>query len=80
MKSSHLGSILARYDETVKEKYIEEGRRIGLDEGVSLGEIKAREEEDIRIAHWMLNKNMSVEDIMELTGLSLDKINSLNGK
>ena len=64
-----------------KERFLEQGRLIGLDEGVKLGRYKGREEGDeeraIFVARWMLDKGMSIDDIKEATGLSIDKINSL---
>lgn len=67
--------------EEVREKYLEEGRLIGLDMGVKLGKYQGREEGDekraIFVAKWMLAKDMSIDEIKEATGLSIDKINSL---
>ena len=48
---------------------IEKGRKEGIDDG--------KKEEKINIATKLLNKNMSIEEIMEITGLSKQKILNL---
>ena len=51
----------------------EEGYTSGINDGISKGENK----KSIEIAKNMLNKNMSIEDISEITGLSIEEINKL---
>ena len=73
MGSSHLSSILERekenYKKEVREEFIEKGIKIGFDIG--------HERKGISIAKKMLGKDMSIDDISEATGLSVEKINSL---
>ena len=52
---------------------IEEGRSIGLEEGKSIG-IKEKAKE---IAQNLLNKKMSIEDISEVTGLTIKEIKKI---
>ncbi len=52
---------------------IEEGRSIGLEEGKSIG-IKEKAKE---IAQNLLNKKMSIEDISEVTGLTIKEIEKI---
>ena len=88
MESSHLSSILDRYFEKGRDEGNEEVRFLGIGIGVVLGRKKGREEgrkegrEEgaISFARWMLNRDMSVDDIKDATGLSMEKINSLKGK
>ena len=80
MESSYLGSILDRYYEKDREEAKEEGRLIGIGEGIELGEYKGDEKRAIFVARWMLEKDMSIDDIREATNLSMEKINSLKGK
>ena len=73
MGSSHLSSILERekenYKKEVIDEFIEKGIKIGFDIGY--------ERKGISIARKMLERDMSIEDISEATGLSVEKINSL---
>lgn len=77
MGSGHLSSILARekenYRKEVREEFIEEG----ISKGIDIGFEKGDENRAISIAKWMLGRDMSVDDISEATGLSVEKINSL---
>ena len=77
MGSGHLSSIMARekenYKKEVREEFIEEG----ISKGIDIGYEKGDENRAIFIAKWMLEKDMSIEDISEATGLSVEKINSL---
>ena len=78
MGSSHLSSILKRqnekYRKEVREEFIEEG----IGKGINIGFDKGDENRAISVAQWMLKKGMSIEDIKEATGLSIEKINSLS--
>lgn len=51
------------------KKFIETHREEGREEG--------DERRAVSVAYWMLNRNMSMEDIKEATGLSMSKINQL---
>ena len=52
-----------------KEEGIEQGYTSGINDGIS--------KEKVSIAKNMLNKNMSIEDISEITGLSIEEIKKL---
>ena len=52
-----------------KEEGIEQGYTSGINDGIS--------KEKVSIAKNMLNKNMSMEDISDITGLSIEEINKL---
>lgn len=49
----------------------------GKAEGMVEGEVKGKNERNIEIAKKMLKKCMKIEDIIELTGLSQEKIENL---
>ena len=51
----------------------ENGYKSGINDGISKGENK----KSIEIAKNMLKKNMSIEDISDITGLSIEEINKL---
>lgn len=80
-ESSHLASIVERTTVEMREEAKKEGELIGIGEGVRLGWKEGMEEGDekraISVAKWMLEKEMSIEDIQEATGLSINKINSI---
>ena len=46
---------------------------IGIDKGINQG----KKEEKIEIAKMMLQKNMKVKDIADITGLSIEEIKAL---
>ena len=46
---------------------------IGIDKGINQG----KKEEKIEIAKMMLQKNMNVKDIADITGLSIEEIEGL---
>ena len=56
-----------------KEEGISQGYTSGINDGISKGENK----KSIEIAKNMLKKNMSIEDISDITGLSIEEINEL---
>ena len=56
-----------------KEEGIEQGYTSGINDGISKGENK----KSIEIAKNMLKKNMSIEDISDITGLSIEEIKKL---
>ena len=70
-----------KFDELVKinelESAINEGKAIGFEDGEKSGIIKGTNKRNIEIAKNMLKKNMSLEDISEITGLSIENIKKL---
>ena len=56
-----------------KEEGISQGYTSGINDGISKGENK----KSIEIAKNMLKKNISIEDISDITGLSIEEINKL---
>ena len=56
-----------------KEEGISQGYTSGINDGISKGENK----KSIEIAKNMLKKNMPIENISDITGLSIEKINKL---
>ena len=56
-----------------KEEGISQGYTSGMNDGISKGKNK----KSIEIAKNMLKKNMSIEDISDITGLSIEEINKL---
>ena len=56
-----------------KEEGISQGYTSGINDGISKGKNK----KSIEIAKNMLRKNMSIEDISDITGLSIEEINKL---
>ena len=79
-----------KFDELVKinelESAINEGKAIGFEDGKAAGFedgeksgiIKGTNNTKIEIAKNMLKKNMSLEDISEITGLSIENIQNIN--
>jgi predicted transposase/invertase (TIGR01784 family) len=67
---------LRTYEEERKMPYITSVEQIGYDRGLKQGQ----EEKAIAIALNMLQKNMSVETISELTGLTLQQIQTLQAQ
>ena len=59
------------------EEIREESRKKGLEEGRIEGKKEGQKETTIKIAKSILSKNMSDEDIMEITNLTLDELNEL---
>lgn len=56
------------------KKGIEEGIREGIREGLKQGIQEGIKEEKVNIAKNMLNKNMDISTIIEITGLSKEYI------
>ena len=73
MGSSHLSSIIERTSGDIRE----EAKKEGLEKGIKIGFDIGYERKGISIARKMLERGMSIEDISEATGLSVEKINSL---
>ena len=55
----------------------QEGLQEGRQEGRQEGELKGRQEEKLGIAHNLLQKKMSYEDIADATGLSSEEVKKL---
>ena len=62
-------------DQAFAESYRE---RKGLKEGLAKGEIIGANKNKIEIAKKMLSKNMSIDDIIELTSLSKEQVLQLS--
>ena len=60
-----------------KEEGISQGIEQGYTSGINDGIYKGENKKSIEIAKNMLNKNMSIEDISDITGLSIEEINKL---
>ena len=56
---------------------LEKGRTRGIAEGMERGMAQGRSEERMELARKLKQKNMPVEEIMELTGLALEKLEKL---
>ena len=56
---------------------LEKGRTRGLAEGMERGIAQGRSEERMELARKLKQKKMPTEEIMELTGLALEKIEKL---
>jgi predicted transposase/invertase (TIGR01784 family) len=76
MESSHLLSFVKRTSGDLIEEGRKEGKSIGIGEGVELG----RKDGIISVAKRMLMRGMDIDVISELTGLSIEEINSLKEK
>ena len=57
----------------IQNSLLSEARENGINDGIS----KGVSQEKVSIAKNMLNKNMSIEDISDITGLSIEEINKL---
>jgi predicted transposase/invertase (TIGR01784 family) len=69
-----------RVERTVREDAKEEGEQIGMAKGEQIGIAKGEQklkEEKKNMAHKMLAKGMSLEDVRELTGLSVEETQAL---
>jgi predicted transposase/invertase (TIGR01784 family) len=56
---------------------IAEGEQIGITKGEQIGITKGKQVQSIQTARRMLSKNMSVEEIAELTDLTIAQIKTL---
>ena len=61
----------------MKERGLKEGRKIGLEQGIKKGIKEGRMEEKITLAKSLKLKNFKIEEISELTGLNIEKIQKL---
>jgi predicted transposase/invertase (TIGR01784 family) len=76
---AYIRAKLAMEAEEIKvEEYLE--KIIRLEEKVEQAELKGKTEEKLEIAKKMLAKGKNAEEVAELTGLSLEKVNSLRVK
>ena len=60
----------------IQNSLLSEARENGINDGIS----KGVSQEKVSIAKNMLNKNMSIEDISDITGLSIEEINKLKNE
>ena len=63
--------------EWILEEGIEKGIEKGIEQGIQRGKLEGAHEKALETARAMLNKDYSVNDIAELTGLSIQEIESL---
>jgi predicted transposase/invertase (TIGR01784 family) len=64
----------------MKEEGIAEGLAEGRAEGLAKGEAKGRAEEKIEITRRMLLKGKNIEEIMDITDLSVEEIKAITAK
>ncbi len=60
-----------------KQEGKQEGRQEGITEGKRIGITEGKQVQSIQTARRMLSRNMSLEEIAELTDLPLDRIQAL---
>lgn len=60
-----------------RKKAIHEGRAEGIKQGIKQGMKQGRLQNSIETAKKMLERNMLIEDISDITGLSVEEINNL---
>lgn len=70
-------NVVAYAEEQAMQRGLEKGIEKGLERGVQDGLQKGIREGKISVARAMLRKNMSVENMAEITGLSVDEIQNL---
>ena len=63
--------------EEIKKKALEEGKKMGMVLGVTKGRIKGREERDFEIIKNMIEKNYTLEQIIEISKLSEKEIEKI---
>ena len=61
----------------IQNSLLSEAKETGYTSGINDGISKGVSKEKVNIAKNMLNKNMSIEDISDITGLSVEEINKL---
>ncbi|WP_133512575.1 JAB domain-containing protein [Candidatus Thiosymbion oneisti] len=61
----------------LKERYRNEGKKEGKKEGLKEGEEKGRKEEKIEMAKAMKRKGMDIQDIEDISGLTIEEIQKL---
>ena len=62
---------------TKLEKYGEKLKKEAMREGIQKGKQEGMHRKAIQTAKALLNKNMNVQEISEITGLTIDEIKSL---
>ncbi|GHT01760.1 hypothetical protein AGMMS50276_30470 [Synergistales bacterium] len=65
-------------EEVQREIFIQEAREEGLEEGLEKGLEEGEAKKAFEVARRMLSRNMSVSDIIDVTGLGEDDILSLS--
>jgi predicted transposase/invertase (TIGR01784 family) len=63
-----------------KQIGITEGKQIGITEGKQIGITEGKQAQSIQTARRMLSRNMSLEEIAELTDLPIDRIQALQAE
>ena len=64
------------FEEAREMKYVTTIERMGIEQGIEQG----REEEKKAIAFNMLRRHLDIETIVEVTGLTIDQLQSLQGQ
>ncbi len=62
-----------------RDLYLDEGMKEGLERGLEKGLAKGRHEAMLEAARKMWGRGMSIQDIRELTNLSLEDLESVAG-
>ena len=65
------------YDEKLRYEATQVGLEQGLEQGIEQGIEQGSKQKSIEIAKKMLDKNMPIEDISDITGLSIEEIENL---
>ena len=77
MQEAHT-EFVGYYDiEESHKQEIADSYNTGYDKGMDKGINQGKSERNIEIAKTMLQKNMNVKDIVDITGLSLEEIKEL---
>ena len=61
----------------IQNSLLSEAKETGYTSGINDGISKGVSQEKVNIAKNMLNKNMSIEDISDITGLSIEEIKNI---
>ena len=69
--------IIENEDEIIKNTLYEKGISEGISQGITQGITQGIEQNKIENAKKMLKKNMKIEDIIDITGLSKKQIKEL---
>ena len=65
------------YDRTMQSIAMNEGKEVGKKEGKKEGIVQGRNEAKEEIAKKMISKNISIEEIKDITNLSIEEIQKL---
>ena len=74
------GNLLMSVSQNERERAIFRSRRMyqsDMDSNIATAEARGKAERNVEIARNALRKNMSVEDIVDITGLTAEKVESL---